>query len=379
MKVPSFAAARAAFLAVYSTAGVARTLLGLVPLAFMLSFPVVDARAQSSAPTELYIVALTTVASMNEQPGTPLPEAFRGNSLYWRVLKSANAVSYQLCVGFFDTRNDADRARQGLAASFRDARVFSVSSVERDNLLKAQRGAAPAPAAESISPAVPLAAAADLNPVASPPPDLGEQAGVAPSAAAPGTSFGPDLRIKLGGAAGINHAEVSNIVTADATAQAGGNFQIELVMTQRHESGLALVGSVGLFGREHNGNIPDPTLPTDIKYDAGGVSGSIGGSFRANKNVHFEGRLELGIGSGKPTLTAPGFIFNSVRPGVYSSASLIVGGYYTFAAPGVQLGLELGVQSFVGNFQIFNNAGFWSDAKVSGNNAIGNLIAGYRF
>jgi len=181
----------------------------------------------------------------------------------------------------------------------------------------------------------------------------------------------------LGGAAGIKDIEVLNLGTVSATQEGGGNLQVELVMTTRGD--MAFVGSVGLFDRQHNGKVPSSTLPTDIKYDAGGVSGSIGASFKANANLHFEGRLELGIGSGEPTLTTPGFAWNSVRSGVYSSASLIFGGYYTFTSPGVQIGLELGAQSFVGNFQIWNNAGFWSDAKVSGSGGIGNLIVGYRF
>jgi hypothetical protein len=142
-----------------------RDFTGVVVLALMLSFPAVDARAQSPAATELYVVALATAATMST--ATALPEAFRGNSLYWRVLKSENAVNYQLCLGFFDTRGDAERARQQLATSFREARVFSVSSAERENLLKAQQGAGPAPVpappAESISPALLAPAEADLN------------------------------------------------------------------------------------------------------------------------------------------------------------------------------------------------------------------------
>ncbi|HTQ74070.1 MAG TPA: hypothetical protein VMI74_07270 [Burkholderiales bacterium] len=352
----------------------------LFALAFMLSFSIANARAQSPPP-ELYVIALATVATMSQQPIPSLPEALRGNSLYWRVLRSANTVNYQLCLGFFDARSDAERARQQLATNFREARVFSVNPVERDNLLKAQQAARlapPAPPAESISPALPPPAAADLNPAATPaPPAPNDQPSVVPSAAARRTSL--DLRVKLGGAAGIDHVEVTNIVTADATQDAGGNFQIELVMAQRPESGVGLVGSVGLFGRQHNGKVPDPVLPTDIKYAAAGVSGSIGASFRANENLNFEGRLELGIGSGVPTLTTPGFAWNSVRAGLYSSASLIFGSYYTITSPGLQIGLELGAQSFVGNFQIWNNTGFWSDAKVSGSGGMGNLIVGYRF
>jgi len=143
--------------------------------------------------------------------------------------------------------------------------------------------------------------------------------------------FRPDLRVKLGGAAGIEKIELGNIVTGSATQQAGGNFQVEMVMTQKNESGAGLVGSVGVFGRQHSGRVTDPVFPgpTDIDYDAAGVSGSIGVSFKANDNLHFEGRFELGIGSGEPTLTTPGFLWNPVREGAYSSTSFMFGGYFT--------------------------------------------------
>jgi hypothetical protein len=191
--------------------------------------------------------------------------------------------------------------------------------------------------------------------------------------------FNTDLRVKLGNAAGIDKIEFSNGLTGDVSSQGGGNFQVELVLTQKQESGVGLVGSVGLFGRQHSGSVDDPIRPTDIKYDAGGVSGSIGASVKANESLHFEGRFELGLGSGKPTLTTPGFVWNEVQEGGYSSASLIFGGYYTVNKPGVQIGLELGTQSFVGNFKIWNNAGYWADAKVKGSGGIFNLVFGYRF
>jgi len=352
-------------------------------LAFMLSFSIVNASAQSPAATELYVVALATVPAVSQQPIPTLPDALRGNSLYWRVLRSANAVSYQLCLGFFDTRSDAERARQQLATSFREARVFSVKPVERENLLKAQRAAGlapiPAPPAESISPALPPPpVAADLNPAATPaPPSPNDQPGVVASAAARKTSI--DLRVKLGGAAGVDHWDIPGIANGTATQKAGGNFQIDLAFLTESNSGVGFVGTLGVFGRRHSGNVPDPVLPTDIDYDAGGVAGSAGIAYSVNSNLHFEGRFELGIGTGKPTLTTPGVSWNSVQAKGYGSASLIAGVYYTFTDPRIQLGLELGTQSFQGDFQIWNNAGFWTDASVKGSGGIGNLTIGYRF
>lgn len=185
------------------------------------------------------------------------------------------------------------------------------------------------------------------------------------------------LRIKLGSAAGVEQVEATNIGQDDTNPRSSSNFQIELATNQKQESGPFFVGSLGLFGRSHSGHYN--AVPTDIKYDAGGISAAAGAGVKANENIHFEGKLEIGIGSGKPTLTTPGFIWNPVKEGIYSSASLIVGGYYTVAKPGLQIGLELGTQSFIGNFQIWNNAGYWVDSNVKGSGGIANLVFGYQF
>lgn len=186
-----------------------------------------------------------------------------------------------------------------------------------------------------------------------------------------------DLRIKLGSAAGVKEVEATNIGQVDTSPKSSGNFQIEVAMSQKQESGPFLVGSVGLFGRSHSGHYD--ALPTDIKYDAGGISAAAGAGVKVNDNIHFEGKLEIGVGSGKPTLTTPGFTWNTVQEGIYSSASLLVGGYYTIAKPGLQIGLELGTQSFIGNFQIWNSAGYWVDSSVKGSGGTANIVFGYQF
>lgn len=120
------------------------TLVGLV---LALPLTAIEARAQAPTTAELHVVVLATVPTMAERPTAAIPAAFRDNSLYWRVLKSGDAVAYQLCLGFFDTRNDAERARKQLAAGFREARVIQVNPQERENLQKAAR----TPAAASSS------------------------------------------------------------------------------------------------------------------------------------------------------------------------------------------------------------------------------------
>jgi tetratricopeptide (TPR) repeat protein len=107
--------------------------------------------AQAAAP-QVYVVALATVKNVADRPTTPIPPALRGNTLYWRVLRSGSAVSYQLCMGFFGTQRDAESARQQLAAGFREARVIQVAAQERDNLENASRAKSAAPAAAALPP-----------------------------------------------------------------------------------------------------------------------------------------------------------------------------------------------------------------------------------
>jgi tetratricopeptide (TPR) repeat protein len=135
--------------------------------------------AQAAVP-QVYVVALATVKNVADRPTTPIPPALRGNTLYWRVLRSGSAVSYQLCMGFFGTQRDAESARQRLAAGFREARVIQVAPQERDNLEKASRAKSAAPAAAVLPP---LPAATPPAP-APPAPAISAQAQQAQPAAA---------------------------------------------------------------------------------------------------------------------------------------------------------------------------------------------------
>jgi len=184
-----------------------------------------------------------------------------------------------------------------------------------------------------------------------------------------------DVRVKLGNAAGIDTVEFPNLPTADASQDGGVNFQVELVLSNRQDAGVTFVGGVGIFGRTHKGNTNPLLFPTtSIEYDAGGLSGTAGIGIKSNENLHFEGRVELDLGAGKPH-NAP----YSVDDDGYAALELIFGGYYTFGKPGLQLGLELGVQSFTGEFQIWSFPGYWADGKVKGSGGIANLVVGCRF
>jgi hypothetical protein len=184
-----------------------------------------------------------------------------------------------------------------------------------------------------------------------------------------------DVRMKLGSAAGVDTIEFSDTGTFDASRESSGNFQIEVAFAPQSSSGANFVGTVGVFGRDHEGS--DPFSSDEVKYSAAGLSGSAGISVKANQNLHFEGRLELALGSGEPTFTPS---LGPTKEGSYVATSLIFGGYFTISKPGLQLGLELGAQSFVGNFQLWDDfVGAWVDGKVKGSGGMANLVIGYRF
>jgi hypothetical protein len=197
----------------------------------------------------------------------------------------------------------------------------------------------------------------------------------------PGVAFADldkDLRVKFGTAAQADKFTIDN-TEITGTGESSGNVQIEFIVSPKRDSGVGYVLGAGLFFRKHSGNDNDPFMPVKVDYKATGLSLTGGIGIKANANFHFEGKLELGLGVGEPTLSSPGVVFNDTDSGAYTSASLILGGYYTFSSPGFQIGLELGAQSFKGDFKIWNNGGFWSDGTVEGSSGTINLMLGYRF
>jgi tetratricopeptide (TPR) repeat protein len=180
----------------------------LAPLALALALAAAGASAQPAAAPTLHVVVLATVADVKQRPATALPPSLRNNSLYWRVLRSAGPVSYQLCLGFFQTRDEAERARKQLLEGFPEARVIQVNAQERENLQKATRAAAaapsspspPVPTAPAPAPSVPLAPA--LPPVApAPPQPVPAAASAAPAQLAQAPAGSPEALMADGRAA----------------------------------------------------------------------------------------------------------------------------------------------------------------------------------
>jgi hypothetical protein len=185
-----------------------------------------------------------------------------------------------------------------------------------------------------------------------------------------------DIRVKLGSAPGINKFE-ANGLTAGLDKDGGGNFQVEVALSPVQENPVGFVFSAGIFGRTHKGT--ENTFPqTEIEYNAGGLSFAGGVGIKASPNFHFEGKLGLDLGAGKPKST-PSVGWVSTEDRGYAALSLIFGGYYSVSKPGFQIGLELGAQSWAGDFRFMNSFGQWSDATVKGNGGFVNLVIGSRF
>jgi len=157
------------------------------------------------------------------------------------------------------------------------------------------------------------------------------------------------------------------------------NIQLEVNVGWYGQSNAGFILSAGLFSRTHSGNDNDPSFPTTVDYEATGLSLGAGVGIKASDHLHFEGKLELGLGSGEGTLSTPGVVWNETDAQGYSSVSFILGAYYTVSKPGFQIGLELGAQSFSGDFNIRNNFGGWETITVEGSSSTANIIVGVRF
>ncbi len=192
-------------------------------------------------------------------------------------------------------------------------------------------------------------------------------------------SAAADLRLKLGNAAGAEKIEFGN-VTGDGTGSSSSNVQVEVALSHASDAAVGFVMGLGIFHRKHSGKIDDLVLPTTMDYKVTGISVAPGIQIKATDNFNFELRFELGYGNaGELTLNTPNFVWNKTDTGQYVSASLIAGWYYAFSKPGLQLGLEIGAQSFEGDFKIWNNFSGWENGTVKGTDGIANLVLGMRF
>jgi hypothetical protein len=185
-----------------------------------------------------------------------------------------------------------------------------------------------------------------------------------------------DIRLKFGTAAKIDKV-TENGTSFDLNGEDSGNIQLEVNTIMYGQSSVGLLLSAGFFVREHSGSSKFVSQ-NKLDYDAAGVSLGIGMGIKASDRLHFEGKGELGLGRGNAKLTVPGQTVGSTDPEGYASFSLIAAAYYTFNKPGLQIGLELGAQSFSGKFTLRDNTGTF-DEEVKGSSGTANLVVGYRF
>lgn len=188
-----------------------------------------------------------------------------------------------------------------------------------------------------------------------------------------------DLRFKLGSATGSDRIEIGNTI-GHGQDDYGTNAQAEAVLSSHRDSRARFILGLGLFKRQHPGEIESLSIPIKMDYSVLGMSIAPGVRFRINDSLNIEGKIEVGISnSGKVTLDSPGIGWNDTKRDDYASVSLIIGCYYLLGNSASKIGLEVGYQEFEGDFQIWSNSGNWSGGNVSGTHATVNLIYGIQF
>ncbi len=193
-----------------------------------------------------------------------------------------------------------------------------------------------------------------------------------------------DVRIKGGKVPGVDTMYIESIVDAtDGNADSSNNAQAELVVAFMRGRFSPLF-TIGGFNRSHSGTVTDlwaGMYPTLVNYDASGLTVGGGVRYKISPYFNMEAKIELGFGSGKNvSFVTPGDVpWNQIKAEEYVSSSLIIGGYFVGGKPGPIVGVEVGFQEWTGDFQIWNNRGFWSDGYVSGSGGMVNLVVGVRF
>lgn len=188
-----------------------------------------------------------------------------------------------------------------------------------------------------------------------------------------------ELRFKLGSAPGSDRIEMGSTIGHGPDSY-GTNVQVEAVLAPRRNSTAAFIMSLGLFYRQHPGDIKNLSFPIKVDYSAYGMSIAPGLRLRISDNWNVEGKIEIGTGKAdKLMLDSPGLDWTVLKKGDYNSLSPIIGCYYLFENSASRIGFEIGHQKFWGDFEIWSNSGNWSQATLSGRNDTANIIYGIQF
>ncbi len=160
----------------------------------------------------------------------------------------------------------------------------------------------------------------------------------------------------------------------------GTNAQVELVLSQHRDAAFGFVMAIGFFHRQHSGEIQDLSIPIKVDYSVSGMSIAPGARLRISDTLNFEVKFDIGLSNaGQVTLNSPGVNWNATKKGDYGSVSLIVGGYYLFKSSSIRVGVEVGMQEFEGDFEIWSNGGSWSSGNVTGERGTANIVCGFQF
>jgi hypothetical protein len=188
-----------------------------------------------------------------------------------------------------------------------------------------------------------------------------------------------DLRFKFGRAAGSDKIEFENAVGHDSNKN-GTNAQVEIVLGPQRDSIASFIMAIGFFHRQHSVEIQDLSVPLKVDYSVAGMNIAPGARLRINDTLNAEVKLEVGLGNaGQVTLNSPGINWNATKKGNYRSISLVWGGYYLFKSSSIRVGVEVGMQTFNGDFEIWSNSGKWSSANVTGEGGMANIVCGFQF
>jgi hypothetical protein len=134
---------------------------------------------------------------------------------------------------------------------------------------------------------------------------------------------------------------------------------------------------IGIFYRQHPGEIQNLSIPIKVDYSAIGMSIAPGIRLRINDTWNVDWKIEVGAGKTvNVTLDSPGVNWNATKRDRYASLSPIVGCFYLFEHSASRVGLEVGYQKFWGDFGIWSNYGHWSQGTLSGVNLTVNLVYG---
>ena len=138
--------------------------------------PAPAARAPAPAPAEVppvapdrrYIVTLQTFPSADTSGAKPVPGQFSAFDVFTSPVQRDGRVEHELNLGFFPSREEADRARTALLQRFPDARVTDLEERRQASLAAAaaaaQRAQAPEPPAPGGQTAPPSIAVPSLPP-----------------------------------------------------------------------------------------------------------------------------------------------------------------------------------------------------------------------